>query len=279
MKFLFLLALLGLPAFATDLVIDDSWELTFEDNFDSKKLKRKFWSKSLLWESGLGSSIFKDSQVWQENGHLVLETINKSAKDPKGKEFPFTSGLVHSFGKFAQRYGLFVIRMKLPTEKGLWPAFWLMPDRLGGKGGTYQWWEDGRRSTSVVNFRGEVGKGMEIDIMEHLTVWGPNKFHQAFHWDGYGENHKSDGNTIRVPDSVDGYREFALLWQPNNLTWFIDGVEVFHYESERVADVPMYLKINTATGGWDGNTVSNPGNLPAQTLVDWVRVYKNTSRY
>ena len=41
----------------------------------------------------------------------------------------YTSARLLSKGKFEQTYGRFEARIKIPTGQGLWPAFWLMPDR------------------------------------------------------------------------------------------------------------------------------------------------------
>ncbi len=271
----------SLPSFANDLhlpPLEGDWEPTLIEEFDRKKLDKNVWNKSLLWGGGHGSSIYKNDHISVENGKLLIKTSNQSGKDPNGKKFKFTSGLIHSFSKFTQKYGYFEIKMKVEdTIPGLWPAFWLMPDRRTKNKNRFPWYEDGRRSTSIVNFHGEIGKGMEIDIMEHLTIWGPNRFHQAAHWDDYGKDHKSIGNTISLSPSIDGYRKFGLLWEKGTLVWFVDDIEVFRFENERVADVPMYLKVNVATGGWDGNHLKNTEQLPVYTEIEYVRVWKRVS--
>ncbi|MDB5717162.1 MAG: glycoside hydrolase, partial [Sphingomonas bacterium] len=40
----------------------------------------------------------------------------------------FSSGLISTRSRFAQRYGYFEMRAKWSGGKGLWPAFWLLPD-------------------------------------------------------------------------------------------------------------------------------------------------------
>ena len=67
-----------------------------------------------------------------------------------------TSARLKTQGLFAQRYGRFEARLKLPTGQGIWPAFWMLGDDIGSTG----WPASG-----------------EIDIMEHLghepTVHAP----------------------------------------------------------------------------------------------------------
>ena len=75
-----------------------------------------------------------------------------------------------------QRYGYFEARVKLPRVPGLWPTFWMMPDRGAAAG--------------PQGVRGDTGHGgTELDIMEHLTRWGPYRYNIALHFDGYGKDH------------------------------------------------------------------------------------------
>ncbi len=253
--------------------IAGNWRLTLDENFEGP-LNPRIWMDRELWDdASLGVSLFESSNISVRDGKLIITTIRKPGKNKRGDEFAFSSGLIQSFGKFAQAYGYFEARMAMPEAKGLWPAFWLMPDR--GKGDIARWWLNGRRSTYIqtgVN-NGFTGKGMEIDIMEHLTIWGPNKFHAAIHWDGYGKDHKKVEKTFDVPPSPDGWRIFGLHWRPNLLVWFVDNKEVYRIENDRVADVPMYILLNTSVGGWHGNHPDPDTKLPATTAVDWVRVW------
>ena len=146
--------------------------------------------------------------------------------------------------------------MKLPSAPGLWPAFWMMPDRGQGD----------RQSTS--------NGGMEFDILEHLTGWGPNRYNIAMHWDGYGKEHKSTGSDrIYVQPDKDGFIVAGLLWEPGRLVYYGNGSEVLRFESPRVANVPAILMFTMPTGGWD-NTPLDDQKLPADFVIDWVRAWQ-----
>jgi beta-glucanase (GH16 family) len=142
----------------------------------------------------------------------------------------------------------------------------MMPDR-GAASGLNQWQ---RRDT---------GNGaMEIDILEHLTEWGPGRNNVAVHWDGYGENHKAWGTSqIYFGPTPDGWHNFGLLWEPGKLTWFVDGKKVVEYANERVSNVLSYLKLNVQLGGWATKDIED-SKLPDFFKVDHVRAWQLKSR-
>ena len=69
--------------------------------------------------------------------------------------------------------------------------------------------------------------GMEFDVMEHLTGWGPNRYNIAMHWDGYQKNHKSDRtDKLYVQPDKDGFITTGLLWTPESAIYYANGQEV-----------------------------------------------------
>ena len=178
----------------------------------------------------------------------------------------YTTGHIVTYDKWRQKYGYFEARVKLPTARGLWPAFWMMPDR-GPEGGPEGW---RRESTS--------DGGMEIDILEHLTEWGPGRNNVALHWDGYGKNHQSWGTSnIYYGPTPDGWHNFGVLWEPGKLTWYIDGIKKAEYENERVSSIPSYLLVNLQMGGWATKDVDE-AKLPDYYQIDYVRAWQLKDR-
>ncbi len=251
--------------------VPGNWNLVFSDEFDS--FNPQYWN--LAQPDGKltlskGKAAFQAENVYVDNGNLVIVSRREKLEIPKadGKfhKTKFTSGYVDSFGKFTQRYGYIEARMKLPRARGLWPAFWLMPDR----GDNFK--SNGRRSTYELHANNtSLGKGMEIDIVEHLTKWKPNEMHYAAHWDRFREDLKSFSNGYELKTSPADYITFGLHWAPNLLTWYTDGVEIARLESERVADVPLYLIFSTNMGGWAGDIKAK--KLPDYTYIDYVKVW------
>lgn len=259
--------------------VPGKWELVFDENFDSFDESR--WSPQMeLGKLTLGRSecFFLKDNVKVANGNLMLitkhEKLKLTDKDGLTRKKKYSSGFVQSFRKFKQKYGYFEVRIKFPQAKGLWPAFWLMPDRSVN---TLVAWEPKMRSTYIENGSAALiaGKGMEIDIVEYLTEWEAKKFHFAAHWDGFGEDLKSHRtyyhSKVKVPK--DGYHKFALYWDKDLLVWFADDIEVARWQDERIADVPMYLILSTNVGGWATSHVQKK-KLPEYTLVDYVRVWQ-----
>ena len=156
-------------------------------------------------------------------------------------------------------YGYFEARLLLPSGKGTWPAFWMMPRDFKS------WPLDG-----------------EIDIMEHVG-YDPGVVHFSIHTESY--NHV-DGTqktaTKAVPDFDKAYHIYALEWTPELIRGFIDGEEYFTFANDKRGDKntwpfdkPFYLKLNLAWGGnWGGQKGIDPSALPAEYKADYVRVYQ-----
>ena len=64
-----------------------------------------------------------------------LLSITASRTPPALKEVLFNneyvSGILTTQGSFAQKFGYFEIRAKIPVGQGVWPAFWMLADNGG----------------------------------------------------------------------------------------------------------------------------------------------------
>ena len=221
------------------------WNVEGENYYD----KRTHWSRDELAVSGGMARFNYQKKTGFQND------------DPTRKQTPYAAGYMDSYGKWTQRYGYFEARIKLPTAPGLWPAFWLMPDR--GTAGDPRW---KRQMTE--------GGGMEFDIMEHLTGWGPNRNNVTMHWDGYDKNHKSLGyDKLYVAPDADGFVTYGLLWLPGQAIYYAQGREIARWENERIGIHPSYILFTLPSGGWD-NLPLDDAQLPDAMLVDYVRVWQ-----
>ncbi|RMD75290.1 MAG: glycosyl hydrolase family protein, partial [Lentisphaerae bacterium] len=249
------------------------WIQTFNEDFNTGKLDESKWNC-------YGPNYWDKKSHWsRQNLIFTRECIliryekkhgyHNDAPDARGygvrggyKESDFAGGYLDTFGKWRQRYGYFEARMKLPTAPGLWPAFWMMPDR--GPQITPVW-----KRTSTHN------GGMEFDIMEHLTRWGPHRYNVAMHWDGYQKEHKAIGSgSIYVHTDREGFITAGLLWLPGKAVFYCNGREVARYESPRISTVPAYMMFTLPQGGWD-NAPLDITKLPDDFVIDYVRVWQS----
>ena len=264
--------------------VPGEWKQTLKQEFDGDALDDRLFSVYWFhwWDKRQHNS--KDN-VFLRDGKLVLRTEKKKGfknDDPKGGDFPgeirdrgsetdYATGWVDTFGKWTQRYGYFEFRCKLPTAPCLWPGIWTMPDRgleRNPKGLPQLDWSQFRNRTDT--FSG----GMEIDIVEAQSSWGPHRFNSAIHCDGYGKEHKKLGTSANyIPTDPDGFITVGMLWLPGSLSFYGNGELFWQWESPRVADEPMYIQFQNQLGGWDNDALDD-SLLPADFEIDYIRVWQ-----
>jgi len=234
----------------TDHLDKPGWKLTFNDEFDGSALDLRKWSPSDPW----GHERNRELQAYVTNAFELKDGILRIRADKgeafySGKQRAFTSGMMTTHGKFSQEYGLFEIRCRVPKGKGMWPAFWLLPEPL-------RW-------------------PPEIDVMEILGH-EPAKIYLTHHFqaeDNGQRRHKSDGGSWAGPDFSADFHEFAVEWSSDRIVWLVDGVERFRSEKS-IPHGPMYMLVNLAVGGdWPG-APDEKTQFPTALEVDYVRVYE-----
>ena len=76
------------------------------------------------------------------------------------------------------------------------------------------------------------------------------------------------------------YHTFAVEWAPDEIHWFVDGINYHNAVPANVApnewvfNHPFFLLFNLAIGGNFGGTISPNLTFPQDMLVDYVRVYQ-----
>ena len=250
------------------------WVKTFDEHFDGAAINLKTWNiyGDNFWDPrthfSKDNTIIKDSKLI-----LRLEkTYGDHNDDPKGKDTDYATGYADTYGKWTQRYGYFEARMKLPTAPNMFLAFWMMPDRGLAAGPQWKRCSTGKLTGTVGNDTG-VG-GMEMDIMETLSIWGPYRHDFGTHWDWYGKTHKSMGMfTAYVPPDKDGFITVGMLWTPGLIVMYDNGKEAARWESPRISDIPSYFMFDLVTGGWESEPLDDT-KLPADFVVDYVRAWQ-----
>jgi beta-glucanase (GH16 family) len=223
------------------------WKLTFQDEFDGKELDLTKWNPNDPWgrERNQELQAYVKDAFEVKNGTLHVKAEKRDA-DYVGKQRHFTSGMMTTYQKFNQQYGRFEIRCRVPKGKGLWPAFWLLPEPLG--------WPP------------------EIDVLEVLGH-EPQKIYMTHHFRDAQKKRGSHGGSWTGPDFSAGFHEIAVEWSPERIVWFVDGIERFRSE-KTIPQTKMYLLVNLAVGGdWPG-APDDKTEFPASFEVDYVRVYQ-----
>ena len=155
----------------------------------------------------------------------------------------YSSGLITTKCSFQQTYGYFEIRARWTGGKGIWPAFWLLP--AGG------------------------GWPPEIDIIEaHGDK--PTTAFQSLH----STRHKPVTRKVVMPGPSNQFHLYAVLWTPETLDYYIDGVKTASIPTPADASRPMYLIANLAIGGkWPGDPDASTV-MPARMEIDHIRVWR-----
>jgi beta-glucanase (GH16 family) len=235
-----------------------NWKLVFEDNFDGTKLDQSKWGYNYPWGNTHNHRAYMtDSMVTVKDGILSIKAINKRHPNaPAGTDkypsfgylsFDYTSGAIHSKGKFETTYGYIEGRFKVPSTSGTWPAFWT----LNADGA----WPP------------------EIDILE---IPDDRKVHHYYyHYGPDWQNEKSFGSTHTGPDKSQGFHTYGVEWGPTYLKFYFNGQLLNSYtnRSEAAQGKNMYMLINLAIDGWAPTPPAN-AQWPAIYQCDWVRVWK-----
>lgn len=243
--------------------IEGDWVKTFDEEFDGTTINEKIWNiyTDNYWDK---RTHFSKDNVIMGGGMVRLRCEKKTGyhnDDPSKKQTDLATGFLDTYGKWTQRYGYFESRMKLTKGPGMWPAFWLMPDRGVELGPQWK--------------RADTGNGgMEFDIMEFLGRWGQYRFNIAMHWDGYGKNHQQNGcTTIYFKPDKDGFLTSGLLWTPGVAVYYINGKEVARWESPRISEITSNIMFTNVTGGWD-NDQPDVTQMPDDYVIDYVRCWQ-----
>lgn len=245
------------------------WKLTWSDEFngaDGTTPDPARWAAEQKGDgfgnNELESYTARAANLQQSHGNLVITARKEDYTGPDGVHRDYTSARIQTRDKFAQKYGRFEARIKLPAGgQGIWPAFWMLGDDIGSAG----WPKSG-----------------EIDIMEQIGR-EPGKVHGTLHGPGYSGGNPLTGEFILPPGGrfSDDFHVFAVEWEPKAVRFYVDDAL---YETQTPADVPdgsrwvfdhpFFLLLNLAVGGnWPGKP-NDTTVFPTEMQVDWVRAYE-----
>ncbi len=235
------------------------WELVWADEFEGPAGQPPDPSR---WTYDIGTDWGNGQLEWTTDRpeNVSLDGSGNLAIVARQEAFqgqPYTSARIKTQGLFEQQYGRFEARIRLPTGRGIWPAFWMLGNDLDVVG----WPQSG-----------------EIDVME-FRGQEPNVLFGALHGPGHsGANAYSRRYQLPQGRLDTGFRVYAVEWREDVITWMLDDV-TYHIArrgevpGDWVYDHPFFLILNIAVGGGFVGPPDESTVFPQTMLVDYVRVY------
>jgi beta-glucanase (GH16 family) len=244
------------------------WRLVWSDEFsgaDGSSPDSSKWTYD-LGGKGWGNQELESYTNRKENAriekrNLVITALKESYTGADGLTRDYTSARLKTLGLFAQTYGRFEARIKIPAGQGMWPAFWMLGEDISSAG----WPKCG-----------------EIDIMENVGK-EPGTVHGSLHGPST-ERPTSDLTSIfSLPAGqsfADDFHLYAIEWEPDIVRFYVDANLYATFNSSQwpaggkwVFDHPFFIILNLAVGGnWPGSPGAST-KFPQSMLVDYVRVY------
>jgi len=247
---------------------DSPWRLTWSDEFntpDNSIPDPKKWTHD-VGGNGWGNHELESYTSRPENarvvgGNLVITARQEQYTGADGITQPYTSARLKTQGLFAQAYGRFEARIKIPRGQGIWPAFWLLGDDIS----RVDWPDCG-----------------EIDIMENIGR-EPDMVYGSLHAPSYvaPTSDASKGTPLPAGKAyADDFHVYAVEWEPGIIRFYVDSNNFATFAQAEwpnggrwVFDHPFFLILNVAVGGdWPKNPDATT-QLPQQMRIDYVRIF------
>lgn len=238
------------------------YTLVWADEFNTGTLDANAWS----FENGDGcpnvcgwgnneQEYYRPDNLFFQDGKMIIEGKKENYG---GKNY--TSSKILTRGKKVFKFGRIDIRAQLPKGKGMWPAFWLLPQN---------------------NVYGNWPTSGEIDLMEMIGN-EPNRSYATVHY-GPGPGSTQIGRNYTLPSGVfnDSFHVFSLEWKLDQVKWYIDGNLFSTVNKSDIVpgttwpfNEDFFLIFNLAIGGsWPGNPDATT-YFPQWLIVDYIRVYQ-----
>jgi len=244
-----------------------AWTLVWSDEFNGANGSAPDSSK---WTYDLGGGGWGNQELETytnrpanaqiQNGNLVITAQQETFTGADGIARDYTSARLKTQNLFAQAYGRFEARIKIPKGQGMWPAFWMLGDDFPATG----WPKCG-----------------EIDIMENIGR-EPATVHGSLHGPSSAARTSDLTSAFALPagqNLSDDFHVYAVEWEPGTIRFYLDSNNYATFtqtqwptDGQWVFDHPFFIILNVAVGGaWPGPP-DDTTSFPQEMLVDYVRV-------
>jgi hypothetical protein len=253
--------------------------LVWHDEFDKNEIDADKW---IFWRTMGGTDRIYDNgkeNARIEDGKMLLQCHRTD--DP---EHPFTlsEGLTTKY-TMNWKYGYLEMRAKIPFRHGAWPSFWTQSSTVFQK---TPWM-------------------CETDIFEvfssdryavaNLHKWGMGKHCMLPGGEGSIQRGYKFENFENLNDE---YHVYGYEWDPEYMTFYVDGVEFTKFPIDPVKgnfgwDVIdgvmgfhdfQFIIVNdeifSEKSGWapEGARIVDEDKLPFNYYIDWMRLYQNPEK-
>lgn len=252
----------------------------------------------LIWQEEFDYSGMPDTTIWQfekgfvrnnelqwyqeenaivEDGVLMIKAMKVHKSNPNFEEnstdwkknrkhITFTSSSINTRNSYNWKYATFIIRAKIDTTLGAWPAIWTL--------GIEKPWPSNGEIDIMEFYRSKEGK----PIILANTAWGTDS-----QWKAKWDDVKIDLDHFTKGDNnwVEQFHIWKMEWTEEFIRIYLDdellnetdlsssknpdGFNPFHQ--------PHYLLLNLAIGGNNGGT-PRPSTSTIKYDVDYVRIYQ-----
>lgn len=229
------------------LGVPGAWKMTFHDEFDSKSLDTTKWATQRNanttpdgkpYNDTIEDGFFTPANVTQQYGTAEL-SLKQQATGP----YQFTSGLLVSNRNF--KYGYYEARIKVPSESGTIPAFWL---------------QNTADSTHLP------------PLIEICKFSLGNQTKPTFNYMWMNKTTPQNYTTDYGASNIDYTKEFhvyGMLWKPEGVQIYLDGKPWINYATAtNVIDAAGYMVFSL--GIQKGMTAPNGTKM----VVDYMRVWE-----
>ncbi len=256
--------------------ISSNYQLVWADEFEIDGQPNPLnWSHEEGLVRNHEAQYFQSENAFCKDGFLIIEARRERVKNPKynskSKHWKenrphaeYTSASLMTKGKHSWKYGRFVMRARIDTRAGMWPAFWTL--------GTAREWP---------------GCG-EIDIMEYYrgelranACWGSQQRWKPV-WDQVPKSIDEFGD----PNWSEKFHVWRMDWDAQSIKLYVDDELRNTIELDKTINPdkeksnpfhePHYLLLTLALGGTNGGDPSKT-KFPARFEIDYVRVFQLSS--
>ncbi|OJW13257.1 MAG: beta-glucanase [Mucilaginibacter sp. 44-25] len=258
---------------AQDKGSNGSYELVWSDEFDKDGAPDTAnWQFEKGFVRNHELQWYQPENAYCKDGKLIIEARNEHVLNPgylaestdwrtNRKYIDYTSASLNTAHAKKWLYGRMVMRARIDTAAGLWPAFWT----LGEKG---QWPSNG-----------------EIDIMEYYRgkllaniACGTNTAYKAKWY-----SNTTPIKNLKGKNWSKHFHTWRMDWDSTAISLFVDDsllnrVELKDLVNQDGTEInpfkqPHYILVNLALGGDNGGNPSHT-TFPRKYEIDYIRVYQ-----